>query len=76
MLVKFMDKSDQPVWVNPLHVKYLQPKSKGTMIVMGPTLFLKVTASPEEAAEAISAALPDQVVLMPAEDDQDASPGG
>lgn len=69
MLVKFLDKSEQPVWVNPLHVKYLVPKGKGTMLVLGSGYFLRVTATPEEAAEAISAALPDQVVLVP-EDDQ------
>lgn len=71
MLVKFVGKDDKAVWVNPLHVKCLQAKGKGTLIVLGYMQFLKVTATPEEAAEAISEAMPDQVVLVP-EDDADA----
>lgn len=67
MLVKFLDKDEKPVWINPVHVRFLQPKGRGTLIALGSTMSdrVRVTASPEEAAAAISEAMPDQVVLVP-----------
>lgn len=65
MLVKFLDKDEKPVWVNPVHVRYLQAKGKGTLVVLGTTMYLRVKASPDETAQALSEAMPDQVVLVP-----------
>ncbi|MCC6679225.1 MAG: hypothetical protein IT436_19025 [Phycisphaerales bacterium] len=70
MLVKFLDKDEKPVWVNPVHVRYLQAKGKGTMIVLGMSMYLRVTATPDEAAQALSEAMPDQVLLVPEGDDE------
>lgn len=73
MLVKFLDKSEKAVWVNPIHVRYLYPKGKGTELILGLGQVLRVMATPEEAAQAISEAMPDQVVLVPEGDDETAA---
>lgn len=70
MLVKFLDKDERPVWVNPIHVRFVIAKGKGTMLVFGGGGALRVTAAPDEAAQAISEAMPDQVVLVPEGDDE------
>lgn len=70
MLVRFLDKSESAVWVNPIHVRYLYAKGKGTELVLGLGQVLRVTATPDEAAQALSEAMPDQVVLVP-ENDED-----
>lgn len=72
MLVKFLDKDDNPVWVNPVHVRYLQAKGKGTILILGAMTYVRVNATPEEAAQSISEAMPQQIMLV-ADDDEDAA---
>lgn len=79
MLVRLTDTKDQPVWVNPIHVKAVRPKSKYTEVFVPlnssfGTVSIKVKGTPEEIVDALNAGMPDLLPPLPPEDD--ASGGG
>ncbi len=75
MLVRLTDQNGGDVWVNPVHVRYVQRGKKHTELVMGLGMgwsgvwSLKVQEAPDVVSEALNAGMPALSLYVP--DDQE-----
>lgn len=74
MLVRLTETKGQPVWVNPIHVKAVRPKSKYTEVFVPlnsafGTVSIKVKETADEVVDALNAGMPDILPPLPPEDD-------
>jgi uncharacterized protein YlzI (FlbEa/FlbD family) len=81
MLVRLTELRGQPVWVNPIHVKAVRPKSKFTEIIIPMNSALgqasvKVKESAEEVVELLNAGMPDYLPPLPPDDEGGTAGGG
>lgn len=77
MFVKFTDKKGRDVWVNPLHVKIVAPAGPSAADLYfthgswGTGSYIRVRTAPDEAALALSAAMP-PIAFVPDDSEEDA----
>ncbi len=78
MFVRLTDHKDNPVWVNPIHVRAVRERSKYTEVVlpmntsMGQVI-VKIKQPAEEVVELLNAGMPE---FLPFPPDDDSGGGG